>query len=558
MRLTGAQVIVQTLAECGVDTVFGYPGGYIIDVYDSLYKSRRIRHVLTAHEQGAAHAADGYARRSGRVGVVLATSGPGATNLVTGLANAYLDSVPLVAVTCGVPPAVFGKDNFQEVDVFGVTMPVTKHNFIVKTPDVLADTLRRAFALALEGRRGPVAVDIHLDLKEKIRFTPAVKGGEATENTGCDDGLIAAAARFCDGCQRPLLYVGGGVAAAGSAAVDALAALSQKLDAPVCVSSRGLGCFHPDSPRYLGLLGMHGTRAALRAARECDLLIAVGARFSDRTVGPRERFAPGAKVIHIDIDPAEIDKIRRADVGIAGDAAAILPALCAAVLPRQHTDRIAGLRAGSAARLPDLPTPGQGFCNPQRLIEAAQAARPDAAVVTDVGQHQIWVWQYGKFTRPGQLVTSCGLGAMGFGMGAAVGTRVADPETPVLLVTGDGSFHMDLAELATMVTCRLPIVIAVFDNGTLGMVRQWQKAFFNGRYSQTETARRTDFVRLAKAFGAGGHEVAPGGFDALTAQFDAAFTEAQRRRRPVVLHCRIDPETPALPEDFNGYKTQRS
>lgn len=537
MRLSGAQIIIKTLSALGTDTVFGYPGGWVVGVYDALYRSRRIRHILTCHEQAAAHAADGYARKSGRVGVVLATSGPGGTNLVTGVAAAYMDSVPMLVLTCGVPPAIFGKDNFQEIDLFGLSMPITKHNFLVKDIKDIEPTIRRACAIAAGGRPGPVWVDIHADLAEKARYLGA---GEAETQRPIlpDSSRLDAVAELINTAQRPVILAGGGVAIAR--AQKQLERFAEKCGLPVCLTSRALGTLPDSNPLCLGLLGMHGGAAAAKAVAECDLLIAVGTRFSDRTVGRKSGFAPGAKVIHIDIDAAEIGKNISADIGIEADVRDTLTALYGRVERKSRKKWLEQLQSVKKA----AECPGSG-ANPGVVLAAMQAALPDATLATDVGQHQIWVWQYCDFSAPDKLLTSCGLGAMGYGMGAAIGAKLAAESERVALVTGDGSFHMNMAELATAVTLKLPLVILVLDNRALGMVRQWQTLYYDGRYSQTEPARRTDYVRLARAMGASGMELDTDGD--MVQQFSAAARLADKRRRPVVIHCKIEPDRMVMP-----------
>lgn len=533
MRLDAAGIIIKTLADLGVSTVFGYPGGWVLDVYDKLYRSRRIRHILTCHEQAAAHAADGYARTTGQTGVVLATSGPGATNLVTGIAAAYMDSVPMLAITCGVPESVYGRDNFQEVDFYGMTMPITKHNFVVMDINELEGTLVRAFRLSREGRPGPVSVDIHVTMAGRLTY----RGLAALrDNRGyIDPGLITKcneAAELINAAERPIICAGGG--ACGKKAVELVREISRRYGIPVCTTSRGIGVADSDSPLSPGLLGVYGAEAANAAVGRCDLFIGVGMRFSDRSVQKTGALREGCKIIHIDIDKAEIGKIFTPDVGIAADSGQVLEQLLGLLEVkdrRKWSDEVAALCAAKAGRDGD---------SPEAVFAALQAAMPNARIVTDVGQHQVWVWQHCRFGSPDLLLSSCGLGAMGFGAGAAIGAAVSDPGTDVVLVTGDGSFHMNMNELATMVSLRLPIVVLVLDNRTLGLVRQIQDRRFSGRHSETETARKTDYVKLAKAMGALGLRLDRRG--GLAGQIGQAAALAKKRRLPMVMHCPVPSE----------------
>lgn len=544
MKMTGARIVVETLIEQGCDTIFGYPGGQVINLFDELYLCRdRIRHVLTAHEQGAAHAADGYARATGKTGVVLATSGPGATNLITGIATAYLDSVPLVAITGNVPCSLIGRDAFQEVDIVGVSMPVTKHNFIVKDINELADTIREAFRIAASGRPGPVLVDIPKDVQtscaeyepqshvmlEPLRFAPEQSLQQAAE-------LIAKA-------KRPYIYFGGGVISGNAA--EEIIALADKIDAPIGCSLMGLSAVPSNHPRFLGMQGMHGHYASSIAEDECDLLIALGARFSDRATGKKERFAKNFSIIHIDIDGAELNKNISALLTIRGDikdAAARLTAL----IPHQHHpewgQRIAELRAEEQRRTEQASKsqyqtncercsagcdktgiPAENRLTPYAIIDAvSEHAGNDAIIVTDVGQHQMWAAQRYPLKKPRTFLTSGGLGTMGFGMGAAIGANIATGQRTVLF-TGDGSFGMNLTELATAVTENTNLVIVILNNGVLGMVRQWQTLFFDRHYSNTTLSRKTDFVKLAEAFGARGMRASCA--EELSAALDAAFSQ---------------------------------
>lgn len=542
MRLPGADIIMECLLEQGVDVVFGYPGGQVITLYDALYRyAGRIRHVLTAHEQGAAHAADGYARASGRVGVCIATSGPGATNLVTGIATAFMDSIPMVAITGNVPTTLLGKDSFQEIDIFGVTTPITKHNFIIKKIEDLAPTLRKAFQIAQSGRKGPVLVDIPKDVTvQTIDFEPMTAEANAQRALSLSEDALSQALALLESAQRPFVFAGGGVTLSGGA--DALRAFVRKLDAPVALSLMGIGCYPADADELTGMIGMHGTRASAIASKECDVLLAVGTRFSDRVVSKVARFAPDAKVIHIDIDDAEINKNVHAAIGLVGDAKAVLETLCAKLPQQGHAAWREYIR--SIKRDYPLPeTSAQTGLSPASLLRALKRAvgTEDAYIVTDVGQHQMWTAQHYDISRPGHLVTSGGLGTMGYGLGAAIGVKTARPDAPVVLVTGDGSFHMNMNELVTASTYHIPLVIVVMNNHVLGMVYQWQKMMFGKRYSQTVLERKTDYVLLAEALGCKGARIED------ISQAEEVFRAALASGEPTVIDCRIDQEQNVLP-----------
>lgn len=540
MQLTGAQILIEALVEQGVDTVFGYPGGFVLNIYDELYKNAdRITHYITCHEQGATHAADGYARATGKVGVVIATSGPGATNLVTGIATAYLDSTPLVAITGNVPSTSLGRDGFQEVDITGVTMPITKHNYIVKDVNRLAATVREAFLIARSGRSGPVLVDIPKDLQmARAEYEPAAPAA-APERPAIRQRDLDRAVQLIRESERPFLYAGGGVVI--SNATDELIELSKRLNAPIGSSIMGLTSVPQDYPLFLGMTGMHGKLAASRAMYEADLIIGIGTRFSDRAIGNQKAFAQGRKVLHIDIDPAEVGKNLPAYASLIGDVKQVLQKLLEAGISRRADGwlkRVRELQQDLDTRL-DM---GRDRLNPQLIIETVREKAPkDVLVATDVGQHQMWAAQYFKFNRPRTFITSGGLGTMGFGMGAAIGACIGSGRKRTVLFTSDGSFHMNLNEMATAVTNRLPLTIILLNNNALGMVRQWQKIFFGERYSQTTLNRKTDYAALAEAFGAKGMRLIE------LSELDRVLDEALSSDGPVLVDARIDPDERVLP-----------
>lgn len=542
MILSGAEIVVETLIEQGTNVVFGYPGGQVINLYDALYaRSDRIRHILTAHEQGASHAADGYARVSGEVGVVIATSGPGATNLVTGIATAYLDSIPLVAITGNVPNSLIGRDSFQEVDITGVTLPVTKHNFLVKSVDTLADTIREAFAIAKSGRPGPVLVDIPKDVQQaKIEFTtcPVV---EKKPQRRVYDEKIAQAVALMENGERPYIYYGGGAVTAGIS--DEITALAEALDAPIGCTMMGLSAVPVNHPRYLGMEGMHGHYASSVGQDEADLIITIGARFSDRATGNVSKYARKARIIHLDADGAELNKNVNAELAVEGDVKDALQRILAALKPHKHPEwmeRIKQLRAEEAEQFREV-TPDNELTPYALIHEVAKHTASDTPIATDVGQHQMWVAQYYPFMQPRTFVSSGGLGTMGFGLGAAIGAATASKKKTVLF-TGDGSFGMNLNELATVTANNIPVVIILMNNGVLGMVRQWQTLFFNKHYSNTTlTERKTDFVALANAFGMPGYRITC--LDELSSVIEKAFAE----EGPVLVDCLIDKDAFVLP-----------
>ena len=541
MLLSGADIVIETLIEQGTKTVFGYPGGQVINLYDALYKREdRIHHVLTAHEQGACHAADGYARATGDVGVVIATSGPGATNLVTGIATAYLDSTPLVAITGNVPNALIGRDSFQEVDITGVTLPVTKHNFFVKDYTELADTIRKAFRIAKSGRPGPVLVDIPKDVQVQMQEYEPVPVVEKEAQRPVKLRKIQAAADMIAEAVSPYIYIGGGVITADAS--EEVLALAEKIDAPIGSTLMGLSAIDNDNERFLGMVGMHGHYPASVGQDEADLIIAIGARFSDRATGDVSKYAKGARIIHMDIDRAEIDKNISSDLGIGGDLKEALTALIEAVQPARHpawNARLDALRAIGEEQLEATLDPKE--LTPHSLIwEVARHTEADTPVVTDVGQHQMWTAQYYPFHKRRTFITSGGLGTMGFGMGAAIGAAQATGKKTVLF-TGDGSFGMNLNELATAVSQNTPLVIVIMNNNVLGMVRQWQNLFFDKHYSQTTLNRQTDFVTLAEAFGARGLRIMD------RQELGPVMAEAFAHTGPVVVDVAIDPDAFVLP-----------
>ena len=542
MRMTGAKIIVETLIEQGIDTIFGYPGGAVLNIYDELYKAgERISHYLTCHEQAAAHAADAYARVSGKPGVVIATSGPGATNLVTGIANAYLDSSPIIAITGNVARALIGKDSFQEVDIYGVTMPITKHNYIVKDVSKLADTIREAIKIATSGRPGPVLIDVPKDIQlAEFDYVPQAACSPESRNSGnISDEAIEEAVELIKGSKRPFIYAGGGVIM--SVASNELLEFAELIDAPIGLSMMGLSAIPGSHPRNLGMTGMHGKYAASKAMSESDLIVAVGTRFSDRATGSKQEFSKGKKFIHIDIDPAEIGKNIPAYVSVIGNVKDVLTKLNANLTASERPEWRAEAESlkSSPENNPELPN---GKLTPKAVIEEVRKHMTDDGVVaTDVGQHQMWVSLYYNFTSPRTLVTSGGLGAMGFGMGAAVGSCIGRGKRKTVLFTGDGSFHMNLNELATAVSNNLPLVIVVMNNGVLGMVRQWQTLFFEKRYSSTTLNRKTDFVKLAEAFGATGYRISSK--NELSSVMEKAF----KTDGPVLIDAIIDRDEKVLP-----------
>ncbi len=539
MQLTGAQILIECLKEQGVDTVFGYPGGAILNVYDELYKHRdEIRHVLTSHEQGASHAADGYARSSGKTGVCLATSGPGASNLVTGIATAYMDSIPLVAITCNVNVPLLGKDSFQEIDIAGITTPITKHNFIVKDVADLAKILRRAFTIARKGRPGPVLVDIPKDVTaDKAEYIPETASLPERVTVKLRQEDIDKAVQYIKESKKPFIFAGGG--AVLSDASEELREFVRRVQAPVCDSLMGKGAFDGTEPNYTGMLGMHGTKVSNYGVSQCDLLLAVGVRFSDRVIGNAARFANQAKIVQFDVDPAEINKNIIVTSSVIGDLKETLARVNAQLEPQNHEEWLAeidGLKQKYPLKYhPDV------LCGPYIVETVYEKTKGDAVIVTEVGQHQMWAAQYYKYAKPRHFLTSGGLGTMGYGLGAAIGAKTACPDKTVVNIAGDGCLRMNMNELATAVREKLPLIEVVINNHVLGMVRQWQNLFYEKRYSATVLNDAVDFVKLAEAMGAKGVRVT------TREEFDAAFEQALHADGPVVLDCIIDSDDKVWP-----------
>ena len=543
MKLNGAQILIRTLIEQGVTDIFGYPGGQVINIYDALYEYKdEINHVLTAHEQGAAHAADGYSRATGKVGVCLATSGPGATNLVTGIATAMLDSIPMVAITGNVPNSLIGKDSFQEIDITGITLPITKHNFFVSKIEELADTLREAFLIAKSGRPGPVLVDIPKDVQvASYEYEPQAPV-EKEPLPKVKQELIKKAASMIKEAQRPYIYVGGG--AAGLGLGEAIVALAEKIDAAIGCSFMGLSSVPQDNEKFLGMQGMHGHYASSMAQDQADLILAVGVRFSDRATGNVSKFAKNSKIIQLDPDSAEVNKNVRVQLGLVGDiedAFKRLLAACKTSKKPAWMAQVKALKEEEQAICDEIAREAKAPLTPKTVFDIINEEKPARTITaTDVGQHQMWAAQYSTFDGPRRIVSSGGLGTMGFGLGAAIGAYVATKD-PVVLITGDGSFGMNLNELATAVSYNIPVVIVLMNNGVLGMVRQWQTLFFGKRYSHTVLSRKTDFVKLAESFGADGY------LAETAVDFRRAFKQALAKGKTAVIDVRIDKDELVLP-----------
>ena len=544
MQLNGAEIVIECLKEQGVDTVFGYPGGAILNVYDELYKHRdEIRHILTSHEQGASHAADGYARATGKVGVCLATSGPGATNLVTGIATAYMDSIPIVAITCNVGVSLLGKDSFQEIDIAGITMPITKYSFIVKDVTKLADTIRKAFRIAKTGRPGPVLVDIPKDITAKVtEYIPEELGKCTKEDSSrktprMDEQRFDRVISMLEEAEKPFVFVGGGAVLSGAS--QELKEFVDKLDAPVTDSLMGKGAFPGTDPRYTGMLGMHGTKASNFGVSECDLLVVMGARFSDRVTGNTEKFAKNAKIIQLDIDPVEINKNVLITEEIIGDLKDVLKTLNKRLRQQNHAEWLEKIQ-GYKEKYPLKYHPNV-LSGPFLVEEIYRQTNGEALIVTEVGQHQMWAAQYYKYTKPRTLLTSGGLGTMGYGLGAALGAKTGCPDKIVVNIAGDGCFRMNMNEIATAVRHNIPIIQVVVNNHVLGMVRQWQDLFYDERYSATVLRDAVDFVKLAEAMGAEGMRAVS------QEEFKEAFSKALTLNRPVVIDCQIDSDDKVWP-----------
>ena len=538
MQLTGAEIVVECLKEQGVDTVFGYPGGAILNVYDELYKhSNEIRHILTSHEQGAAHAADGYARATGRVGVCFATSGPGATNLVTGIATAYMDSIPLVAITCNVGVSLLGKDSFQEIDIAGITMPITKHNYIVKDVTKLADTIRKAFVIAKKGRPGPVLIDIPKDVTgAKTEYTRE-EPQKVEPSREIDETDLNTALTMIRESERPFICVGGG--AILSDASEELYEFVKKVDAPVADTLMGHGAFPETDPLYTGMVGMHGTKTADYGVDECDLLIVAGARFSDRVTGNVNEFAKNAKILQFDVDAAEMNKNVLITEGVIGDLKVILEKLNARLEQQDHRPWIE--KIGDYKEKYPLTYPAEGLSGPWVVEEICRQTEGDALIVTEVGQHQMWAAQFYQYTKPRTFLSSGGLGTMGYGLGAAIGAKMGRPDKTVINIAGDGCLRMNMNEIATAARNNIPVIEVVINNHVLGMVRQWQDLFYGQRYSQTVLNDAVDFVKLAEAMGAVGYRAQ------TREEFRKAFAEALTLGRPVLIDCQIDKDEKVWP-----------
>ena len=537
-KYSGSKIIVECLLEQGVDTVFGYPGGAILNLYDELYKNQdRIRHILTSHEQGAAHAADGYARASGKVGVCLATSGPGATNLVTGIASAHMDSIPVVAITCNVGNNLLGKDSFQEVDIAGIVMPVTKYSFIVRDGNKLADTIRRAFKIAVTGRPGPVLIDITKDVTGdsfEYEYKAPEKVKPATE---VEEEELLNAVSLIRASNKPYVLVGGGAILSGAS--EELKTFVSKVDCPVADTLMGKGAFDGSNEKYTGMVGMHGTKSSNLGITECDLLIVIGARFSDRVIGNAKKFARNAKILHIDVDAAEISKNIKADFCLIGDARLILRKLNSRLDPMHHDEWVAHIE-----RLKDMyPIKmNKAGLTGEYIIETIDAKTADDTIIsTEVGQHQMWTAQFYKFKNPRTLLTSGGLGTMGYGLGASIGAKVAKPDKTVVNIAGDGCFRMNMNEIATATRYDIPIIQVIINNHVLGMVRQWQNLYYGKRYSQTVLRDKVDFVKLAEAMGAKARRVT------TKEEFDDAFDEALKSNTTFVIECEIDSDEKVFP-----------
>lgn len=539
MQLTGADIVIECLKEQGVDTVFGYPGGAILNVYDALYQhSDEIKHILTSHEQGAAHAADGYARATGNVGVCFATSGPGATNLVTGIATAYMDSIPIVAITCNVGVSLLGKDSFQEIDITGITMPITKHNYIVKDVNRLAETIRHAFRIAKSGRPGPVLIDIPKDVtSNKAEYTREEIEPYFPDSSQIQEEEIKKAVSMIEQSERPYIFVGGGAVLSGAS--EELMEFVNKVDAPVTDSLMGKGAFPGTDKRYTGMLGMHGTKTSNFGVSECDLLIVFGARFSDRVTGNTKTFAKNAKILQFDVDPAEMNKNVIITAGVTGDIREALKKVNQRLSNQSHPEWMEKIQEYQE-KYPMKYHP-EGLTGPFVIEEIYRQTKGDALIVTEVGQHQMWAAQYYRYSKPRTLLTSGGLGTMGYGLGASLGAKMGCPEKTVVNIAGDGCFRMNMNEIATAVRHQIPIIEVVINNHVLGMVRQWQNLFYGQRYSATVLADGVDFAKLAEAMGAVGIRVT------TQKEFREAFAKALEANQPILIDCQIDSDDKVWP-----------
>ena len=549
MKLNGSEIVIECLKEQGVDTVFGYPGGAILNIYDALYKhEKEIRHILTSHEQGAAHAADGYARSTGKVGVCMATSGPGATNLVTGIATAYMDSVPMVAITANVTLPLLGKDSLQEVDIAGITMPITKHGYIVKNVEELAPTLRRAFEIAVSGRPGPVLVDITKDVTAaECEFTPLKKEAKNSKKTKTQSGggytrsstdeALKTVADIINSSKKPFIYLGGGAIISG--AYDEVKELAEKIDSPVCDTLMGKGGFDGKAKRYTGMIGMHGTKTSNFGVSECDCLIALGARFSDRVIGNAKKFATNARIVHLDIDAAEINKNIRVDAALVGDLKATLNELLPLLKKTSHKDWMSKI-VDMKAKYPMNYDDSKLSC-PYVIEKLDEVTKGKAIITTDVGQHQMWAAQYYRYTKPRTFLSSGGLGTMGYGLGACIGAQVGNPDDICVNIAGDGCFRMNMNELATASRYNIPIIQVVINNHVLGMVRQWQTLFYGKRYSQTVLNDSVDFCKVAEGLGCAAIRVSK------KEEVVPALKKAISLKRPVLIECIIPEDDKVFP-----------
>ena len=539
MILNGSQIVMECLKEQGVDTVFGYPGGTILNIYDELYKnSDNITHILVSHEQGAAHAADGYARSTGKVGVCMATSGPGATNLVTGIATAYMDSVPVVAITANVAKSGLGKDSFQEIDIVGATMPITKHNFIVKEIEDLAPTIRKAFKIAKSGRPGPVLVDITKDVTaNKIEFTSEKPEEIKRYSADITEDDINTVAEMIEASKKPFIIVGGG--AVISEAHEEVREFAELVDAPVCDSLMGKGAIEGTNPRYTGMIGMHGTKTSNFGVTECDLLIVLGARFSDRVIGNAKAFAKNASIVHIDVDPSEINKNVKADASIIGDIKEVLTRLNKKISKQDNNEWMAHIQEMKTQYPLDLDQ--SKLTGPAVINSVYEITNGEAIITTDVGQHQMWAAQFYNYSRPRQLITSGGLGTMGYGVGACIGSKMGNKDKTCINIAGDGCFRMNMNEIATATRYNIPIIQIVINNHVLGMVRQWQTLFYGKRYSNTVLNDAVDFVKIAEGMGAKAYRAT------TIDEFEEALKEAVKLNIPCVIEAQIDEDDKVFP-----------